>query len=139
MRSCMARRPRPTVSPSSTSAARTKAVMIKAVRNSPMTSAATRAMVMESSIVIRRSRMLCQASRKIGQPPPIVPIKPIRLTRGNGSQARSHTAAAAAATNAIRARSVQLELSPVARDRPVVRAPSATTYFKYERMMSTRS
>jgi hypothetical protein len=43
-----------------------KQVMIKAVKNSPMQSAARSATVIESSIVIRRSRMFSKASRKIG-------------------------------------------------------------------------
>ena len=51
----MARRPRPTVSPSSTSAMRTNRTMTRAVKNSPMARAAARAMVMDSSIVMRRA------------------------------------------------------------------------------------
>jgi hypothetical protein len=64
--SWMARRPRPTVNPSSISAARTNAVMTKAVKNSPIASAEARAMVIDSSIVIRRSTMFSNASLKMG-------------------------------------------------------------------------
>ena len=41
-------------------------MMTSAVKNSPMASAATSAIVIESSIVIFRSRMLSAASLKIG-------------------------------------------------------------------------
>jgi hypothetical protein len=46
-------------SPGATS---TKVVMTSAVKTSPMLSAATSAIVIESSIVIRRSRILVHAS-----------------------------------------------------------------------------
>ena len=101
-RSRMARRPRPTVSPSSTSAARTNVVIINAVTNSPMASAASSAIVIDSSIVIRRSRMFSHASWKIGQPPIRVPSSPNTLRRGNGSQTRNQTAPATAAVPMMR-------------------------------------
>ncbi len=59
----MARRPRATVSPSSTSAISTNSVMTRAVNTSPMAIAAPMARVMDSSIVIRRSRSASNASR----------------------------------------------------------------------------
>ena len=62
----MARRPRPTVSPSRISAPSTNAVMTSAVRNSPMANAEASAMVIESSIVIRRSTTFSNASLKMG-------------------------------------------------------------------------
>jgi len=61
----MALRPRPTVSPSSTSATRTKSTITSAVKSSPITAAAPMAMVMDSSIVMRRSRRASRASRQI--------------------------------------------------------------------------
>ncbi len=56
-------RPRPTVSPSSISAASTNKVITSAVNVSRMASAATMAMAMESSIVMRRWTRLSYASR----------------------------------------------------------------------------
>ena len=53
-RSRIALRPRPTVRPSRTSATRTKSVMTRAVKNSPIAAAATMAIVIDSSIVMRR-------------------------------------------------------------------------------------
>src|ERR1700756_831730 len=96
----MARRPPPTVRPSKTSAARTKAVMTRAVKNSPINKAERRAMVIESSIVIFRSTMFSKASLKIGYPPIRVATMPITLMCGNGSHNRNQTAAAAMAHNA---------------------------------------
>ena len=64
--SAMARLPRPTVMPSRISAISTKTVMSRAVKNSPMAEAATSAMVMESSMVIRRSNRSAMASLKMG-------------------------------------------------------------------------
>jgi hypothetical protein len=104
-RSRIALRPRPTVRPSSTSATRTNKVMTKAVKNSPMAAAATMAIVIDSSIVMRRSTILSKASFRIGQPPIRRPTTPMTLIAGNGSQTRNHTAAAAMATRAIRAAS----------------------------------
>ena len=43
--------------------------MIRAVKNWPIAAAATMAIVMESSIVMRRSRMFSKASLRMGQPP----------------------------------------------------------------------
>ena len=43
--------------------------MIRAVKNWPIAAAATMAIVMESSIVMRRSRMFSKVSLRIGQPP----------------------------------------------------------------------
>jgi len=102
----LALRPRPTVNPSSTSATRTKSVMTRAVKNSPIAAAAAMAIVIDSSIVMRRSTMFSKASFRIGQPPIRRPTMPMTLTAGNGSQIRNHTAAAATATSAIRAASV---------------------------------
>ena len=68
-RSRIAFRPRPTVRPSSTSATSTNRVMTSAVKNSPMAAPATMAMVIDSSIVMRRLMMFSTASLKIGQPP----------------------------------------------------------------------
>ena len=82
-------------------------MITSAVKNSPMASAATRAIVIESSMVIRRSRTFSHASWKIGQPPPIVPTKPITLTRANGSHTLNHTAMAATTTSPIRTSSIQ--------------------------------
>ena len=62
----MARRPRPTVIPSKISAISTNTVISSAVKNSPMTEAATSAIVMESSIVMRRLRRSAIASLKDG-------------------------------------------------------------------------
>ena len=58
----MARRPRSTVMCSSTSAMSTKRTMTTAVNASRMESAATSAIVIDSSIVIRRSRRAATAS-----------------------------------------------------------------------------
>ena len=79
--------------------------MTRAVKISPIASAAASAIVIESSMVIRRSRRWLQASWTIGQPPTSMPERPTTLTRGNGSHARNHTAAAASATSAMRASS----------------------------------
>ena len=62
----MARLPRPTVIPSRISAINTNTVMSRAVKNSPMTEAATSAIVMESSMVMRRSSRSAIASLKMG-------------------------------------------------------------------------
>jgi hypothetical protein len=59
--------------PSSTSATSTNSVITRAVKNSPIAAAATIAMLMESSMVIRRATMFSAASLKIGQPPTITP------------------------------------------------------------------
>src|SRR3546814_4219483 len=67
-----------------------------------MAAAATMAMDMESSIVIRLAATLSRASLKIGQPPIKSPATPITLTLGSGSQKRNHTAVAAKATKRIR-------------------------------------
>ena len=91
--------------PSRTSATSTNNVMTRAVKNSPIAAKATIAMLMESSMVIRRATMFSAASLKIGQPPTITPRTPITLTLASGSQRRNHTAAAARATNAMRAAS----------------------------------
>src|SRR4029077_1812745 len=103
----MARRPRPTVIPSRISATSTKSVITSAVKNWPTTSAATRAMVIDSSMVIRRARRFSTASLKIGYPPISVAPRPMTLKAANGSQTRSQTAAAATATNATRTRSAR--------------------------------
>src|SRR6266849_5470426 len=103
----MARRPRPTVSPSRISATSTKSVITSAVKNWPTTSAATRAMVIDSYMVIRRARRFSTASLKIGYPPISVAPRPMTLRAATGSQTRSQTAAAAAATNATRTRSAR--------------------------------
>src|SRR5258708_2966182 len=79
--------------------------MMRAVKNSPMARAAPRAIVIESSIVILRSRRFWSASLKMGYPPTTVATSPTMLTRGKGSQRRNQTAPAASATKAIRARS----------------------------------
>jgi hypothetical protein len=63
------------------------------------------AMLMESSMVIRRATMFSAASLKIDHPPTITPKTPITHTLVSGSQTRNHTAAAAKATNAMRAAS----------------------------------
>ena len=81
--------------------------MIRAVKNSPIAAAATMAMVMESSIVMRRSRMFSKASLRMGQPPTTRPTTPITLTAENGSQDLNQTAPAASATNAMRVASGQ--------------------------------
>jgi hypothetical protein len=65
---------------SRTSAIRTKRVMISAVKKSEIAAAATIAIVIESSIVIRLARKFAAASLKIGQPPIRTPRIPI--TRG---------------------------------------------------------
>ena len=59
----MARRPRPTVSASNSSATSTNSVMMSAVKISPIPSAATIAIAIESSIVIRRWTRSSNASR----------------------------------------------------------------------------
>ena len=81
---------------------RTKSAMTNAVKSSPMTRAAASAMVMDSSIVIPRSRRFLKASLKIGQPPIKAVRTPITLTRGNGSHNRNQTAVAPNATTPIR-------------------------------------
>ena len=79
-----------TVMPSSTSATRTNSVMTRAVKNSPIAAAATIAMVIDSSIVMRRARRFSNASLKMGQPPTSKPTMPIRLTARIGSQIEPH-------------------------------------------------
>ena len=59
-------RPRETVACSRISAASTNAVMTRAVNVCPIESAATSAIVIESSIVMRRSMILAIASRTMG-------------------------------------------------------------------------
>ena len=81
--------------------------MISAVKNWPIAAAATMAIVMESSIVMRRSRTFSNASLRMGQQPTRRPAMPITLTAGNGSQSLNHTATAASATKAMRAASGQ--------------------------------
>ena len=73
--------------------------------NSPIDNAAKRAMVIESSIVMRRSRRFLNASLKTGYPPTSVAMTPIRSRRRNGAGTRNPTASAAIATRAIRTRS----------------------------------
>ena len=75
----MARRPREPSALLKTSATSTKSVMMSAVKNSEIAAAATMAMVMESSIVIRRAARFSAASLKIGQPPITMPRMPSRL------------------------------------------------------------
>ncbi|MGO8920134.1 MAG: hypothetical protein ACLQJR_29905 [Stellaceae bacterium] len=104
-RSPMALRPRETVMPSRTSATSTNKVMTKAVKNSPIAAAATIAMLMDSSMVIRRSTMFSNASLQIGQPPISRPATPITLTAATGSHTRNQTNAAASATKPMRSAS----------------------------------
>ena len=104
----MAVRPRETVRFSNTSATSTKSVMTRAVKNWPMAAAATMAMTIESSMVIRRARIFSSASAKIGQPPITMPTSPMRLKAENGSQRRSPTATAARATKTMRTASDQV-------------------------------
>jgi hypothetical protein len=61
-----ARRPRETLMPSRTSATSTNSVMTRAVKNSPIAAAATIAMLMESSMVIRRATMFFGSPRRRG-------------------------------------------------------------------------
>src|SRR6266436_4133836 len=75
--------------PSSTSATSTKSVMTRAVKNSPIAAAATIAMLMDSSMVIRRAAMFSAASLKIGQPPTVTPRTPRTLTLASGSHRRN--------------------------------------------------
>jgi len=79
--------------------------MTNAVKNSEIAAAAKMAIVMDSSMVIRRACRFSAASLKMGQPPTPRPIAPIRLRRGSGSHSRKKTAAAATATTAILAAS----------------------------------
>ena len=76
--------------------------MISAVKNSEMAAAATMAMDMESSIVIRLATRFSTASLKIGQQPIKRPPAPRMLTAENGSQSRNHTHTAAVATRTMR-------------------------------------
>jgi hypothetical protein len=71
-------RPRPTVIPSMISAINTKTVISRAVKNSPMAEAATSAMVMESSMVMRPFKRSPIASLKIGNPPIRIPASATR-------------------------------------------------------------
>ena len=75
-----------------------------------MAAAATMAIVIDSSIVMRRSRRFSKASLRIGQPPIRRPSDADHADRGNGSQTRNQTAAAASATTAMRAASIHREL-----------------------------
>jgi hypothetical protein len=77
------------------------------VKNCEMAAAATMAMDIESSMVIRRASRFSSASLKIGQPPIARATIPITLAGRSGSQSRNHTAAAASATTAMRAASTQ--------------------------------
>ena len=95
IKSRIARRPRDTVIPSSTSATRTNNVMMRAVKNGEIPAAAMIAMLMDNSMVIRRAAAFSAASLKIGQPPIKTPSTPIRLTLGKGSHTWNQTAAAA--------------------------------------------
>ena len=65
MRSWIACLPRETVMPSSTSATSTKSAMTSAVKNSPIAAAATIAIVIDNSIVMRREIRFSNASLKI--------------------------------------------------------------------------
>lgn len=80
-------------------------MITKAVKNWPMIAAAAMAIVIDSSIVMRRSTMFSKASLRIGQPPINSPATPMTLIAGNGSQRRNHTVAAAIATSPMRAAS----------------------------------
>ena len=54
--------------------------MTSAVKNSEIAAAATMAMVMESSMVMRRARAFFAASFTMGHPPMRRPNTPIRFT-----------------------------------------------------------
>ena len=103
----MARLPRPTVMPSKISAISTNTVISSAVKNSPMAEAATSAMVIESSIVMRGCSRSATASLKMGYPPIRTPANArmsIPLTRGT---TRSQTRTSRTATKPTRAHSIQ--------------------------------
>jgi len=77
-----------------------------AVNNSPMAAAATIAMVIDSSMVMRRSRMFSNASWKIGQPAKAsAPTPTIQLTGVLGSNHRMTMASAATMMRAMAMRS----------------------------------
>ena len=62
------------------SAIRTKTVISRAVKNSPIAEAATRAMVMDSSMVMRPFNRSANASLKIGNPPIRIPASARKST-----------------------------------------------------------
>jgi len=68
----------------------------------PLMAAATMAIDIESSIVIRFAMRFSRASLKIGQPPASRPVTPMMLKVVNGSHTRHQTHPAAAATRAMR-------------------------------------
>ena len=65
--------------PSRTSAISTNSVITSAVKNSEMAAAATIAIDMDSSMVIRFATRFSRASLKMGQPPTNKPATPITL------------------------------------------------------------
>ena len=75
---------------SNTSATSTNKVMTSAVKNSPIAAAATIAIVIDSSMVMRRSTIFSKASLTIGQPPIANPRTPITLIRERLQDAEPH-------------------------------------------------
>ena len=122
----MARRPRDTVIPSSTSAISTNSVITSAVKNSVIAPAATMAIDMDSSMVMRLAIRFSTASLKIGQPPINSPPAPMTLMPANGSHQRHHTAAAARATTTMRSISgIKVSCTPRQTTDPAVALLSA--------------
>lgn len=70
-----------------------------------MANAAPMAIVIDSSMVIRRARRASKASFEMGYIPRSAATIPMTLTLGKGSHTRNHTAPHASATNAIRSMS----------------------------------
>lgn len=105
IRSVRASRPRSIERSSRISAASTKAVITSAVTHSPIAAAATIAISMDSSMLIRRLRTSSHASRRTGQHPTTRPITASSGTSGHGHLAPSATAIVQAATKSVRATS----------------------------------
>ena len=89
----MAPLPRPTVMPSMISAMSTNTVISRAVKNSPIAEAATKAMVMDNSMVIRPLNRSANASLKMGNPPIRIPVSARKSTpwkRGTTREPNQH-------------------------------------------------
>src|SRR5882757_1007721 len=87
--------------------------MMSAVKYSEMAAAATIAMAIDSSIVIRFAAVLPAASLKIGHPPIRTPNAPTKLTLADGSHKWNQTAAALSATSPIRTASIHCDAWPL--------------------------
>ena len=92
------------------SASSTKKTITTAGKNSPIDNAARSAIVIESSIVMRRARTFSTASRKIGNPPASVATSAMALAENPPRHDHAHTTAAA--TSAIRSRSADETFPP---------------------------